>query len=70
MILSQILKPSCVKVPLEGKDKRSIITELVNLLDAGKLLLNKDVVLQAVINREQVISTGIGAEIAIPHGKC
>ena len=70
MILSQILKPSCVKVPLEGKDKHSIIIELVNLLDAGKLLLNKDVALQAVLSREQVRSTGIGSGIAIPHGKC
>jgi fructose-specific phosphotransferase system IIA component len=70
MILSQILKPSCVKVPLEGKDKSSIIVELVNLLDAGKLLLNKDVALQAVLSREQVRSTGIGSGIAIPHGKC
>ena len=70
MILSQILQPSLVKVPLAGKDKQSVITELVNLLDAGKLLLNKDVALQAVLNREQVRSTGIGSGIAIPHGKC
>ena len=70
MILSQILKPSCVKVPLEGKDKHSVIIELVNLLDAGKLLLDKDVALQAVLSREQVRSTGIGSGIAIPHGKC
>ncbi len=70
MILSQILKPSFIKVPLEGKDKRSIIIELVNLLDAGKLLLDKDVALQAVLTREQVRSTGIGSGIAIPHGKC
>ena len=70
MILSQILQPSCVKVPLEGNDKQSVITELVNLLDAGKLLLNKDVALQAVLSREQIRSTGIGSGIAIPHGKC
>jgi fructose-specific phosphotransferase system IIA component len=70
MILSQILQPSCVRVPLEGKDKRSVITELVNVLDGSKLLLNKDVALQAVLTREQTKSTGIGSGIAIPHGKC
>ena len=29
MILTQILQPTCVKVPLEGKDKNAVITELV-----------------------------------------
>ena len=70
MLLSQILKPSCVKVPLAGRDKNSVITELVDLLDDNKMLLDKDVALQAVLAREQTRSTGIGSGIAIPHGKC
>jgi len=70
MILTQILQPACVKVPLEGKDKNSIITELVDLLDANGLLLDKNVALDAVLMREQTRSTGIGSGIAIPHGKC
>jgi len=70
MILTQILQPTCVKVPLEGKDKQSVITELVDLLDTNELLLDKNVVLEAVLAREQTRSTGIGSGIAIPHGKC
>jgi fructose-specific phosphotransferase system IIA component len=70
MILTQILRPSCVKVPLEGRDKHSVITELVNMLDTSGLLLNKEVALQSVLAREQTKSTGIGSGIAIPHGKC
>ncbi|GAH07275.1 unnamed protein product, partial [marine sediment metagenome] len=70
MILTQILQPTCVKVPLEGKDKQSVITELVDLLDANGLLLDKNVALDAVLAREQTRSTGIGSGIAIPHGKC
>lgn len=70
MILSQVLQPSCVKVPLDGSDKRSVITELVNILDGNKLLLDRDAALQAVLTREQTRSTGIGSGIAIPHGKC
>jgi fructose-specific phosphotransferase system IIA component len=70
MILSQMLQPAYVKVPLAGSDKQLVIKELVDLLDAGKLLLDKNVALQAVLNREQVRSTGIGSGIAIPHGKC
>lgn len=70
MVLTQILEPQCVKVPLEGTDKESAITELVDLLNAGKLLTDKNDVLQAVLSRESTRSTGIGSGIAIPHGKC
>ena len=70
MLLTQILQPTCVKVPLEGKDKQSVITELVDLLDANGLLLDKNVALEAVLAREETRSTGIGSRIAIPHGKC
>jgi len=70
MVLTQILEPQCVKVPLQGTDKESAIKELVDLLDAGKLLTDKNDVLQAVLSRESTRSTGIGSGIAIPHGKC
>ncbi len=70
MVLTQILQPTCVKAPLDGTDKNSVITELVDLLADNNLLLDRDVVLEAVFAREQTRSTGIGSGIAIPHGKC
>ena len=70
MVLTQILQPTCVKVPLEGKDKNSVICELADLLDANELLLDREVAVKAVLDREQTKSTGIGSGIAIPHGKC
>ena len=70
MTLTKILQPTCVKVPLEGKDKKSVITELVDLLDGNGALLDKEMALNAVLVREQTKSTGIGSGIAIPHGKC
>ena len=70
MILTQILQPACIQVPLEGKDKKAVIAELVDLLDANKLVLDKSAVLDAVLMREQTQSTGIGSGLAIPHGKC
>ncbi len=70
MILTHILQPNCVKVPVESRDKESAITELVDLLDANGLLLDRDGTLEAVLTRERTQSTGTGAGIAIPHGKC
>ena len=70
MILTQILQPTCVKVPLEGKDKYLVITELVDLLAANRSVQDRETALDAVFTREKTRSTGIGAGIAIPHGKC
>lgn len=70
MILTQILQPNCVKVPVESRDKEAVITELIDLLDAGGTLTDRDVALNAVLTRERIQSTGTGAGIAIPHGKC
>jgi len=70
MNLTQILQPGCVKVPLEGRDRQAVITELVDLLNEKGLLLDKKIVLDAVLMREQTRSTGIGSGIALPHGKC
>jgi fructose-specific phosphotransferase system IIA component len=70
MILTQILQPDCIKVPLENLEKEAVITELVDLLDANGSLLDRDNVLDAVLTRERIQSTGTGAGIAIPHGKC
>jgi fructose-specific phosphotransferase system IIA component len=66
----QILQPNCVKVPVEGREKEAVITELVDLLDASGVLLDREVALDAVLTRERLQSTGTGAGIAIPHGKC
>jgi len=70
MNLTQILQPGCVKVPLDGRDRQTVITELVDLLNEKGLLLDKKIVLDAVLMREQTRSTGIGSGIALPHGKC
>ncbi len=70
MILTKILQTSSVKVPLENRDKEAAITELVDLLNDGGLLLDRQIALNAVLLREKTRSTGIGSGIAIPHGKC
>ena len=70
MRLTDILQLGCIKVPLESKDKQSVITELVDMLDANGQLQDRDAALDSVLMREQTRSTGIGSGIAIPHGKC
>lgn len=70
MVLTQILQPGCLKVPLESKDKQEAIIELVDLLHENGAFKDRDSVVDAVLTREKTRSTGIGSAIAIPHGKC
>ena len=69
MTLLDILSPASVIVDLKGDTKEEIIAEMVDLLSASEAISDRDKVLQAVLEREKIMSTGIGDGIAIPHGK-
>ncbi|MDR2477802.1 MAG: cation:proton antiporter [Treponema sp.] len=67
--LLSLIDPSCVSLNLKADTKEGIITELVDILaDSGKLL-DRDLVLANVLEREKVMSTGMEHGIALPHGK-
>jgi fructose-specific phosphotransferase system IIA component len=69
MNLLDILSLESTIVDLKGESKEDIIAELVNSLAVGDAITDRDQVLQAVLDREKIMSTGIGDGIAIPHGK-
>lgn len=54
---------------LKASTKNEAIKEMVEQLDKYDKLINKSAYLQAVLDREDEYSTGIGMGIAIPHGK-
>ena len=71
MQISEFVDERAVSCELTGTTKEAIIRDLVGLLvrsgaikdrDAGKLL-------QILLEREALGSTGIGQGVAIPHGK-
>lgn len=69
MSLLDILSVKSAIVGLKGESKDDIIEELVDSLEVGASITDRDKVLQAVLEREKIMSTGIGDGIAIPHGK-
>ena len=69
MNLSQLLQPEAVSVALAAVDKKAAIEELIDLLGKVHPLENRDAVSKAVFTREELISTGVGNGIAIPHAK-
>jgi len=69
MKLTDILKPDLIKVGLESEEKEEVFEEMVQLfVDAG-LLADRDAALQAIIEREAKMSTGVARWLALPHGK-
>ncbi len=69
MTLLDILASKSTIVGLKSETKDGIIEELVDSLEVGDVITGRDKVLQAVLEREKIMSTGIGDGIAIPHGK-
>lgn len=69
MLLSELLSVGRVKVPLGSRTKNDVLQELVALIAGGTAALDAEPILSAVRERELVLSTGIGAGIAIPHGR-
>ncbi|MEX0876055.1 MAG: PTS sugar transporter subunit IIA, partial [Phycisphaerales bacterium] len=70
MNLIDILDPDCISSPLNSVDKHDVIDELVDLLARSGRVSDAESLKQAVWNREQTRTTGIGHGLAIPHGKC
>ena len=69
MRLTEILERNCVRVPLAATDKQAAIHELVDLLARQTAIQDAEALKQAVWQREQTRTTGIGHGIGIPHGK-
>ena len=66
--LTELLTPDRITVPIAAADKPGVLRELTQLL-AARAGTDVDTLLAAVLEREQVLSTGIGHGIAIPHAK-
>ena len=68
MRLSELLPPGQIRIGLRARSKKEAIEELVDLLPLPEGNGRADVV-RAVLERESVLSTGIGRGVAVPHGK-
>lgn len=69
MNLTDILSTDVIKIPLEGLEKNAVIEEMVDILYQAQKTNKRDDVLQAIQQRERVMSTGMGDGVAIPHAK-
>ena len=69
MLLSELLTVDAIKTRVDAIAKREAVAELVSLLESAHRLDSRGEILDRVLARETMMSTGIGNGVAIPHGK-
>ena len=69
MKITDILDEGSVIQDLRSTSKKGILEELSNVLVERGKLPDRDKVVEVLLEREKLGSTGIGDGIAIPHGK-
>ena len=67
MRLLDYLNPDAVAVDLESKNKASTLALMVGLAAERGFIRDADRFLLALKHREEVVSTGVGNGVAIPH---
>ncbi|MEE9531516.1 MAG: PTS sugar transporter subunit IIA [Syntrophobacteria bacterium] len=69
MKVLDILDKECIIAELRSRTKREVLEELTGALLNFKANLDKEALVEVLLERERLGSTGIGDGIAIPHGK-
>jgi fructose-specific phosphotransferase system IIA component len=67
--LSRFIDDKLISFDLKGDTKEEIIKELVELAANSDLVKNKEELLKSVLDREKLVTTGVGYNVAFPHAK-
>ncbi len=69
MSITGIFKKEFVIAKLKSKTRLEVLTELSKVFLKSDIIVNYDEMVEVLLEREKLGSTGIGEGIAIPHGK-
>ena len=67
MKLSELFSGDNIKIDVEPAGKEALLDSIIADLDAKGFIKDRDQVITDVVDREKVMSTGIGNGVAIPH---
>ena len=65
--LNEIFDPQAIKIDLEGTTKEAVFSELAGTISSVHPECDQTILLDALWERENKLSTGIAPGIAIPH---
>ena len=69
MKIDDILKKDSIIANLAGTNKEEVLREITDFLQKLCLIKDKETLFNTLMEREKLGSTGIGENVAIPHGK-
>lgn len=64
-----LLTPATVKVGLPGRTKEEVLNNLIDLLAGHPAVVDLEGMREAIFQREEIMSTGVGKGLALPHAK-
>lgn len=67
--IHDLLTPDTVQVELPGTSKEEVLRNLIELLEDHPAVIDIEQVRNAILERETMMSTGVGKELALPHAK-
>ena len=67
--IHEILRPDRTAVLLPGDSKKSILDGLIDLLAGDPRIENFGEMRAAILKREEIMSTGVGKGLALPHAR-
>jgi fructose-specific phosphotransferase system IIA component len=69
MKLSKFCEEDLISFELRGESKNEVISELVDLASKSKLVKDGSELLKDILEREKLVTTGVGYGVAFPHAK-
>jgi fructose-specific phosphotransferase system IIA component len=69
MKLSNLIEEDLMSFDLASTGKDDVMSELVDLAARSQLVRDKELLLDEVIKREKLVTTGVGWGVAFPHAK-
>lgn len=69
MNIQDMLKKEFIIENLKSRTKKEVLVELSDVFSHGDTGIDRDTLIEVLLEREKLGSTGIGDGIAIPHGK-
>lgn len=67
--MNDIVTESLIALDVELPDKAAVIDEIASMLAANARLVDRELYIKDVYEREEIVPTGIGDLIAIPHAR-
>jgi mannitol/fructose-specific phosphotransferase system IIA component (Ntr-type) len=67
--INQLLRPDLVRIGLPGTTKRGVINALVDVLNGHEDIDSLEAIRTAIFDREEMMSTGVGKGLGLPHAK-